>query len=178
MIFWYTGVVMNEYKFQFFTIVLLLILSGGVYWAISNLDYGTPDQEDIVQNDQILVENDQDVVIPIRTPDQEESIEEEDETPEPVSDDAELTDAEKELRDALERLIEDNIYMKKGSRGTRVGTVQKFLNWYFDTNIAVDNEYGPGTMGNVRKFQEAEGITADGLAGPGTYTKMIEVIEG
>ena len=72
--------------------------------------------------------------------------------------------------------IDDNINMKEGSRGTRVGTVQEFLNRYLDTETTVDNGYGPGTLSRVKTFQQAEGLSADGLAGPNTYQAMIDIL--
>lgn len=74
----------------------------------------------------------------------------------------------------LEKLISDNILMKEGSRGTRVGTVQEFLNVYNRTSGGIDNDYGAGTKTKVSAFQKAEGLVADGQAGPATYQKMID----
>lgn len=74
----------------------------------------------------------------------------------------------------LEKLITANVFMKVGSQGTRVGTVQNFLNIYNKTSKTVDNDYGPGTKTDVTNFQKAVGITADGEAGPGTFRKMVE----
>lgn len=79
-----------------------------------------------------------------------------------------------ELIGRLERLIADNVLMKNGSRGTRVGTVQEFLNIYNGTNNRVDNDYGPGTESRVREFQRAQNLTADGQTGPNTYRAMVE----
>lgn len=77
----------------------------------------------------------------------------------------------------LEKLIADTVLMKEGSRGTRVGTVQEFLNVYNGTSNKVDNDYGPGTKTKVANFQKAVGLTADGQAGPNTYQKMIDWLE-
>ena len=77
------------------------------------------------------------------------------------------------LIDELQKLVNDNIFMKLGSNGTRVGTVQKFLNIYNKTSNQVDNDYGPGTVTRVKAFQKAEGLTADGEAGVNTFKKMI-----
>lgn len=78
------------------------------------------------------------------------------------------------LINELEKLIKDGIYMKVGSKGTRVGTVQKFLNLYNNTKKTVDNDYGPGLKTDVTNFQKAEGIAPDGETGPATYRKMID----
>lgn len=82
-----------------------------------------------------------------------------------------------ELRSAIEKLITDNVFMKAGSRGTRVGTIQEFLNLYNGTDSLVDNDFGPTTENQVRAFQRSEGLTADGQTGPNTYRKMIEWLD-
>lgn len=86
-----------------------------------------------------------------------------------------------ELGAELEALVNDyGGLMKVGSKGSRVGTIQKFLNIYNDKDIntGVDNDYGPGTSEKVKAFQSAEGLTADGQAGPGTYGAMLKWLEG
>ena len=81
------------------------------------------------------------------------------------------------LKGELEKLVTDNVLIKVGSKGTRVGTVQKFLNLYNNTNNSVDNDFGTGTENRLKDFQKKEGLTADGQAGPNTYKKMIEWID-
>lgn len=76
----------------------------------------------------------------------------------------------------LQDLIDDNILMKKGSRGTRVGVVQKFLIEY-GIDIDADNDYGDTTVNAVKKFQQEQKLSADGQAGPGTFEKMIDWLE-
>ncbi len=152
----------------------MLLLGVSVYWAFTHLDTGIPTQIDQVVTTVEPVETP--VVLVSDTPDvatEDPQGEEPEEEPVTVN----LSDEQQDVLDALGRLIDDNIYMKKGSRGTRVGTVQKFLNFYFDTNKTVDNDYGPGTLADVKKFQSEEGLDADGLAGPATYKKMIEVLK-
>lgn len=73
----------------------------------------------------------------------------------------------------LQKLVDGNIYLKKGSTGTQVGTVQKFLNIYNKTSNKVDNDYGASSVTLVKNFQKAQGLTADGNAGAGTFKKMI-----
>lgn len=74
----------------------------------------------------------------------------------------------------LETLVNENIQMKLKSRGTRVGTVQNFLNIYNNTSNKVDNDYGESTKKAITAFQKAVGLTATGESGPSTFTKMIE----
>ena len=78
------------------------------------------------------------------------------------------------LINELQKLINDKVYMKLGSSGTRVGTVQNFLNLYNNASTKVDNDYGAGTVNAVTAFQKAQKISADGQAGAGTFSKMID----
>lgn len=92
----------------------------------------------------------------------------------PVTQTPALDGEHSELKNALQKLITDNVLMKKGSRGTRVGTIQEFLNIYNGTDSKIDNDFGATTENQIKVFQKAEGLTADGQAGPGTYKKMID----
>jgi murein L,D-transpeptidase YcbB/YkuD len=77
------------------------------------------------------------------------------------------------LINELQKLIDSNIYMKLKSNGSRVGTIQKFLNIYNKTSNKIDNDYGASLKTSVAAFQKSQGLTADGEAGPGTFKKMI-----
>ena len=56
--------------------------------------------------------------------------------------------------------------LKKGSKGKEVKTLQEFLNIY------VDGDFGPGTENAVIIWQGENGLTADGIVGPATQSKM------
>ena len=84
-----------------------------------------------------------------------------------------VTYKNQDLIDALQRIVNANIVMDLKSSGTRVGTVQKFLNLYNKTSLAIDNDYGASTQKAVMAFQKDQGLTSDGRAGPGTFNKMI-----
>ncbi len=77
------------------------------------------------------------------------------------------------LIDELQKLVTDNISMKLKSQGTRVGTIQKFLNIYNKTSNKIDNDYGASTQKVIIAFQKDQGLSASGEVGPNTYTKMI-----
>lgn len=81
------------------------------------------------------------------------------------------------LINELQKLVDDNIQMKVGSKGTRVGTVQNFLNLYNGTSKRIDNDYGKTMKADVAAFQKKEGLTSDGEAGPTTFKKMIAWLE-
>jgi len=73
----------------------------------------------------------------------------------------------------LQKMVDGNIYLKNKSQGPAVGTIQKFLNIYNNTNNKVDNDYGVTTSNAIKNFQKAQGLTVDGETGPNTYKKMI-----
>lgn len=168
---------MNEFKFQITTFLLVALLAFGGYWAFTSLDRGvTYNRSETVaslSNDTEEITEDPGEISVVEESQREETPSEEtptEETPQELSEDLQ------DLADRLQGLIDDDIYMKDGSRGTRVGTVQEFLNLYLDTQSSVDNQYGPGTIERVRSFQQSEGLSADGLAGPATYEQMLEVL--
>lgn len=78
------------------------------------------------------------------------------------------------LINGLQELISNKIIMKRGSRGTRVGVVQEFLNLYNKTSTKVDNDYGASTETSIKNFQKAEGLTVSGQVGISTFQKMID----
>src|SRR3989338_6925944 len=55
------------------------------------------------------------------------------------------TSKNQELITALQKFVNDKVVMKSGSQGTRVGTVQSFLNIYKNENRRIDNSFGPTT---------------------------------
>lgn len=62
--------------------------------------------------------------------------------------------------------------LRKGSQGSAVTALQTMLNQLgFDCG-KVDGIYGTKTMAAVRSFQEANGLTVDGIAGEQTLTTL------
>ena len=62
-------------------------------------------------------------------------------------------------------------YFEKGDRGENVRYLQKFLNWYGNYKLTVDNICGAKTIEAVKKFQKAEGLTVDGQFGKNSLAK-------
>lgn len=61
---------------------------------------------------------------------------------------------------------------KYGSRGTEVRTIQdKLKRWGYYTG-SVDGIYGSKTVAAVKKFQQKNGLTVDGIAGPKTLNAL------
>ena len=61
---------------------------------------------------------------------------------------------------------------KYGSRGSEVRTIQeKLKRWgYYTGNV--DGIYGSQTVAAVKRFQQKNGLTVDGIAGPQTLKAM------
>lgn len=60
---------------------------------------------------------------------------------------------------------------KSGSRGAQVTTVQYLLAAH-GHKTGVDGAYGPNTRSKVISFQKSKGLSADGIVGPKTWTKL------
>ena len=169
---------MENFKstFLFILIFAVLILFG--YWAVSSIEPGNvhserQKQEELIQENEKLseeIEGLKDEIaalkadMPVETP-----------TEEPPAEEPKAAAYKcQSLISELEKLVADNIIMKEKSRGTRVGTIQNFLNIYNNTAKRVDNDYGAGTKKDVANFQKAVGLSQTGEIGPNTYNKMIE----
>jgi zinc D-Ala-D-Ala carboxypeptidase len=63
--------------------------------------------------------------------------------------------------------------ISQGDRGDTVEYLQDLLNTYWDglgePNQATDGIFGPVTYARLKKFQDWEGLKADGIAGPQTW---------
>jgi murein L,D-transpeptidase YcbB/YkuD len=165
---------MTEGKFQFIAAIFFIALGAVGHWAFSSLDFGKA-REVVVEDVQNLEEAAQDINdITDSLADLTQEIEDNAVPAEEVQTPTETPNPHEDLIADLEELISDEVYMKSGSSGTRVGTVQKFLNVFNNTSGGVDNDFGPGTESKVRAFQREVGITADGQPGPATYQKMID----
>ncbi|KKS11760.1 MAG: Peptidoglycan binding domain-containing protein [Parcubacteria group bacterium GW2011_GWB1_41_5] len=156
---------MEKLKFALFAIVVLGLLGLLGYWAITTLQSGTESKmsEQKTKNDLSALQAKLPASAPIETSAPKK--------PELV------TYKYQSLIGELQKLIDNRVVLKLKSRGANVGTVQRFLNIYNNTSarpVRVDNDYGAGTVKLVTTFQKAEGLTANGEAGPETFNKMID----
>ena len=175
---------MENFKSILFLIIILVIIVLGGYWAVSTIEPGSINverekQKELEQKNQELekeIQELKDKIAILEHPTKEQiPVEENIEKPNTNTPENNATLLKyQSLIDDLQKLIDDNIHMKEKSYGTRVGTIQTFLNIYNNTTKKVDNDYGAGTKTDVIKFQKAEKITADGEAGPSTFLKMID----
>ena len=58
--------------------------------------------------------------------------------------------------------------LQNGSTGGEVTMLQRALS-VLGYTVTIDGNYGPGTTAAVTQFQTANGLTADGVAGPNTW---------
>jgi putative chitinase len=74
-------------------------------------------------------------------------------------------DTEEEETDSED--ININQVIKKGSKGPTVLALQEAL------NVGADGSFGSGTEKALKAWQEENGLTADGIAGPKTLAKLL-----
>lgn len=63
--------------------------------------------------------------------------------------------------------------LKEGSTGTKVKSLQKFLNWYGKFGLTVDGNFGKKTEDALKAFQKTEKIKQDGVYGKDSNTKAL-----
>src|SRR5690625_3277229 len=66
--------------------------------------------------------------------------------------------------------------LREGARAERVRTVQYLLR-YAGHSLVIDGDFGPGTDGQVRAYQSANGLFVDGIVGPLTWEVLRETVE-
>lgn len=162
---------MNEFKYQVVNIILLALLGFGIYWAFTTIDNGIIYDKDAVVDTKTeeLLEEEEVILFENTKEDPIETIIEE-----PIK----SININTELINELQKIVTNNIILKKGSKGDYVVSVQKFLDIYFnDKNISADGDFGPGTEKFVKEFQKKELNGGDGRVGPNTAKKMIEVLK-
>ena len=68
--------------------------------------------------------------------------------------------------------------LRRGSRGAAVQQLQQQLIKLGFLQGSADGIFGPQTEAAVRSFQKAYGLKQDGIAGPATLGKLVEVLSG
>lgn len=64
--------------------------------------------------------------------------------------------------------------IRQGARGEIVTQLQSFLS-EAGSSLTIDGIFGSGTASAVRAFQKKYGLEVDGIVGPKTWTKLLEV---
>ena len=70
--------------------------------------------------------------------------------------------------DDAEEIIDDIGVLRKGCKGDGVKIMQKAL------GINAYGDFGPGTERALKAWQAANGLVADGVAGPATFAKLLD----
>ncbi|MFH0242429.1 D-Ala-D-Ala carboxypeptidase family metallohydrolase [Streptomyces sp. HK10] len=67
-----------------------------------------------------------------------------------------------------------NRTLSQGTSGSDVAELQVRMSGYpgYGNVLAIDGSYGPATAAAVKRFQAAYGLSADGVAGPQTFSKI------
>ncbi|MBY0376898.1 peptidoglycan-binding protein [Patescibacteria group bacterium] len=179
---------MENFKFILVSIIVLLVTGFVGYWAIGTIEPGNihvyKDKiAELTDKNEQLINQVADLQTQVANYQASEATAPADTTPttptgleeKPITTTKPTTTTSKNqtLINSLQQLSDDKIYMKLGSKGTRVGTVQTFLNIYLKTSAKIDNDFGATMKKNVITFQKDQGLTADGQTGPTTYAKMI-----
>lgn len=180
---------MENFKFIISSIIIIFLLAYGGYWAFSTLESGAmhidnqkqkelenrnkdlEKQVSDLKREMALLEADKEE-LQIISEQENETIEEN--VPEETKPNTNSTVyKDQTLINELQKLVDANVYLKNKSQGPSVGSVQRFLNIYNNTNNRVDNDYGAKTTNDVKAFQKDQGLTVDGEAGVNTFRKMI-----
>jgi len=172
---------MEKFKFALFSIVVLVLLGLVLYWSVNTIQSGTEhktsEQIEQLENENEGLKKERDELktelglLQLKMEDKE--IEAKPNISTTIS--APVTIYKNQgLINELQKLVDDNIIIKLKSRGTRVGTLQKFLNIYKNTSNKIDNDFGASTETTLKTFQKEQGSTADGEAGAETFKKMID----
>lgn len=169
---------MQNFKFVVTAVIVLVIIGILGYWAVATIEPGNvhverEKQKQLEEQNTALQKEVEDLKNQVAELQPATPLVEEPTTEEPSTPTAPASSKYQSLVAELQKLTDDKIYMKEKSRGTRVGTVQTFLNIYNNTTKRVDNDYGAGTKTDVANFQKAVGLPADGQTGPATYLQMI-----
>ncbi len=178
---------MDKLKFALFSIVVLALLGIIIYWSINTIQSGSEFNknqkiEQLQKANDDLTKQVADLTSQLNALSESQSANPAPATqaPAPKSNTPITAPAQptvyknQSLINELQNLVTNNVSMKLKSSGTRVGTVQNFLNIYNNTSNKVDNDYGASTKNAVAAFQKDQGLNADGQAGSGTFSKMID----
>lgn len=66
--------------------------------------------------------------------------------------------------------------VKKGSKGSNVKKVQKFLNWCIKAGLKVDSSCGKNTVAAIKKYQKQYKLKVDGVFGSQSLKKAKKIV--
>ncbi len=163
---------MKRHAFTLTTILIVGLLGYGGYFAIKNLTdpkLYIPNTTEKVGDIQRITTGVSDIQLPeavaVSQPDTVT-------VPEVAGVTTPATET-KTLAERLQVIDQQNLVLKKGSKGIAVGTVQEFMNAYYKKNLRTDNDFGKILEADMKKFQTAMKITPTGQLGEKTLQQMI-----
>ena len=77
--------------------------------------------------------------------------------------------------DYWRRVVDGHSTLRQGMDGPEIAIMQEKL-LQLGYSVGVDGDFGPGTLSAVRQFQKDHGLSADGVVGVGTASKLDEVM--
>ena len=77
----------------------------------------------------------------------------------------------------MSKLKENFPLLKKGASGNAVSYIQQKLKEAGFYSSIIDGDFGAGTEKALKAFQKSEGISADGVLGPGTMAKLQSIVQ-
>lgn len=172
---------MENFKFVVISIIILIILGLGGYWAFTTIESGSTHAynqkiKDLKNENEKLSKELDLLKSKAETSSEENKLPEE----ENIKIETKKTEVEKpivskyqNLVDRLQKMVDDNIYLKLKSKGVMVGSIQEFFNIYNKTSNKIDNDFGVKLETTVKNFQKAQGVAVSGQVGPNTLKAMI-----
>ena len=175
---------MNELKYQLTQFIFILLLGLGTYWALMNLDSGIFYGRDEIVNEDLSEETPDQIVNAVNN---EVVLSDENNKEKTYSISEENTKiitkefnthVHQELINILTSLIDKKTIFSRGNNGEHITSIQKFLDIYFsEISVTIDKDFGPETENLVKKFQKTELNGGDGVVGPNTLGKMVEILK-
>jgi len=174
---------MANLKFIIFSVLMLVLIGFIGYWAFHTIEPGDihaakEKQQELENKNQELeteVQKLKDQLAELQPPALSEPVDTMTNTTTDTSASTDNTPLKyQSLINDMQKLIDDKVVMQEKSKGTRVGTLQTFLNVYNNTSKKIDNDFGKTTKTDVIAFQKAVGLTADGQTGATTFQKIID----
>ena len=177
---------MDKLKFALFTLVTLSLLGLLNYWAVVTIQSGSEhvsvEKAEKLQNEnEELIKEVEGLKNELALLQPEEKVENNNAANEGIQNKIETKSSvagtiykNQDLINELQKLMDSNAVLKLKSSGSKVGTIQKFLNIYNKASNKIDNDFGESTKNMVIQFQKDQGLSPDGEAGKTTFSKMID----
>jgi murein L,D-transpeptidase YcbB/YkuD len=162
---------MKGFIFTFVTVVLIVALGAGGYFAIKSMTKPASyipktietvgDLHSVVTDPDTGTSSVQTTVVATPKPTT------------PSTSSGQASSSQVTLSDNLNTMISNKVLLKLGSKGTNVGYVEQFMNLYFKKNLAIDNTFDKVLKSNVTTFQKQNKISQTGSVGTSTLQMMV-----